>query len=313
MSDWLNLTSGTTSTTNPPQLVAGQRGGDLAELGTLGVPTTTIATPTAQTNPTVFQTTPDQSLTHVFGFSFDGLTFVTGLDTATGLGRNSALGFSVTPLGDLNGDGFDDFAISAPNDAGGGKVFIIYGGSALATQPNNAKTIDLEPTAGNNATTTPTKVVTLSLPGAATGTDVGYSVAGIGNYFNTTTGRDVGIGVPGLTVGSNANAGAVFAISGSYLNTLASGTNIDLSTVGNGTNTSAGIEYTGTSANALTGYSVATAGNFDGQIGSGFPIDDLLIGAPAPPSGARPTSSTRTRPSCPTRCWAPRSRWPAWA
>ena len=284
--DWLTLTGGTTSTTSA-ELTGGQRGGDLGELGTLGVATTTNTPATAQTNPTVFQPVPAQTTTHVYGFNFDGLTLVTGLDTATGLGRNSALGYSVTPLGDLNKDGFDDFAISAPNDAGGGKVFIIYGGTALATQAVTSKTLDLEPTAGTNPTTTPTKVVTLSMPGAATGTDVGYSVAGIGNYFNTTNGRDVAIGVPGLAVSGNAQAGAVFAISGTYLNSLATGTNVDLSTVGTTANTSAGIEYTGTSAGALTGFSVATAGNFDGQVGSGSPIDDLLIGAPGAAFGGQ--------------------------
>ena len=223
----------------------------------------------------------------VYGFNFDGLTLVTGLDTATGLGRNSALGYSVTPLGDINRDGIDDFAISAPNDAGGGKVFVVYGGRALAAQPTNAKTIDLEPTAGTTSAVTPTKVVSFSIPNAATGTDVGYSVAGIGNYFNTTTGRDLAIGVPGLTVGGNVNAGAAFTVSGSYINSLAAGANVDLTTIGNGTNLTAGIEYTGVNAGDLTGFSVATAGNFDGQNGSFSAIDDLLIGAPGAAFGGQ--------------------------
>ncbi len=280
VANYLTLANGTTNgTTN--SLTGGKRAGDLGELGTTGVglQSGTIA-PTAQTNPTVAQPQPPADSTHVYGFNYDGLTLVTGLDALTGLGRNSALGFSVSPLGDLNGDGFDDFAISAPNDSGGGKVFIVFGGTALATQPTTGKTVDLEPTVGINNTATPTKVITLSIPNGATGTDVGYSVSGIGNYFNTSTGRDLAIGVPGLSVGANANAGAVFALSGTYLSSLASGTNVDLTTVGNGTNTLAGIEYTGAGSGYETGTSVSTAGSFDNMAGAGRLRDDLLIGAP---------------------------------
>ena len=288
IADYLTLANGVLSTTGGG-LTSGNRGSDLGELGTTGVAALAgIANPTAQDNPTVTQAPlPLAASTYTYGFNFDGLTFVTGLDSTTGLGRSSGLGFSVSALGDLNGDGYDDFAISAPNDSGGGKVFIIYGGAALATQSVTSKTIDLEPVAGTTTTTAPTKVVSLSLLAGTTGNDVGYSVAGIGNYFNTTTGRDVAIGAPGLTVGGNVNAGAVFTVSGTYLNTLATGTNVDLTTIGNGSNTTGGIEYTGVSAGALTGTSVATAGNFDGQVGSGKPIDDLLIGAPGAGTGGQ--------------------------
>ena len=273
--DFKTLANGTTNGTTTT-LTAGQRAADLGELGTIG-----IAPLTAQTNPTVAQPQPPTTATHVYGFNYDGLTLVTGLDTATGLGRNSALGFSVTPLGDLNGDGFDDFAISAPNDAGGGKVFVIFGGSALATQSVANKTVDLEPVAGTNNIATPTKVVTLSIPNGTAGTNVGFSVSGIGNYFNTSLGRDLAIGVPNLTVGGNVNAGAVFAISGSYLTSLAAGANVDLSMIGTTANTLGGIEYTGVGPGYLTGTSVSTAGSFDNVTGANSRLrDDLLIGAP---------------------------------
>ncbi len=194
-------------------LTPGFRAGDLGQLGTLG--TNNLG----QINPTVTQPTNG---TVTYGFNFDGLTFVTGLDTTTGLGRNSALGFSVAALGDINGDGYDDFAIGAPNDAGGGKAFIIYGGAALASQSVANKTIDLEPTAGTNSTTAPTKVISFSLPttNSSATNEVGYGVGALGNYFNYNTSvKDVVIGVPGF----NNNTGAAFALSGSYINALASG------------------------------------------------------------------------------------------
>jgi hypothetical protein len=282
VSSYLTLANGVAGTNG--ELTSGDRAGDLGELGTLGVAAQSGTTaPIDQTNPTVAQPQPPQDSTHVYGFNFDGLTFVTGLDSTTGLGRNSGLGFSVTALGDLNSDGYDDFALSAPNDAGGGKVFVIYGGPALATQAVTSKTVDLEPTAGTDSTTTPTKVVSFNLAAGTTGDDVGYSVAGIGNYFgNGSSTHDLAIGVPGLTVGGLADAGAVFTVSGTYINSLATGTNIALDTqVAVTSNTTGGIEYTGFSAGQEVGFSVSTAGNFDGATGTnGSAIDDLLIGAP---------------------------------
>ncbi len=38
---------------------------------------------------------------------------------------------SVAGAGDLNGDGVDDFVVGAPNDAGGGRVSVYFGGSAV--------------------------------------------------------------------------------------------------------------------------------------------------------------------------------------
>ncbi len=257
----VNSTTVTAFLTN---LTAATRAGDLGTLGQL-----------LQVNPTVAQ--PTTGVT-TFGFNFDGLTLVTGLDATTGLGRNSALGFSVAALGDVNGDGLDDFAISAPNDAGGGRVFVIYGNRALATQATTAKTLDLEPTAGTTITTAPTTVLSFSLGTGVTGTtDVGYSVGSIGNYFQDGS-IGLAIGAPGYTT-----TGAAFAIEGSFLNSLASGTNTDLATVAAAGGR--GIEYTGINAGELLGTSVGTAGSFDGALATGVPLDDLLLGAPGVAGG----------------------------
>ena len=260
--NFIGLTNGVASATTPG-LTAGQRAADLSQLGTLGA-TGSVG----QLNPTVIQPTTG---TQIAGFNYDGLTFVTGSNRASGLG------FSVSALGDVNGDGIDDFAITAPNDTGGGRVFVIYGGTNLANQNTASKTIDLEPTAGVTTSTAPTKVVSFSVLGGTTGTQVGYSVAGLGNYFNTTPGRDIGIGVPGL----NGNTGAAYAISGAYVNSVATGTNVDLATVGV-QGGRIGITYTGIKANDRTGASVSTAGSFDGAASNiaNQRLDDFLIGAP---------------------------------
>lgn len=289
-----NGVSGGATTSNA--LISGKRAGDLGELGTIGVPAQTdIANPIAQTNPTVFQPQPASAATHVYGFNFDGLTLVTGLNSTTGLGTDDGLGYSVTPLGDINGSGFDSFAISAPNDTGGGRVFVIYGGTALANQSIPNKTIDLEPTAGTPTTTFPTKLVSFYDSQATATTEVGYSIAGIGNYFGTNSIKeDLAIGAPGLNVtGVGANTGAVFTVSGNFINQQSSGANINLSTlyapVGSTTssNTVGGIEYIGYVAGQELGYSVSTAGNFDGvNATNGSAFDNLLIGSPGLSGGA---------------------------
>ena len=294
VASYLTLANGVVGTNTNGALASGNRAGDLGELGTLGVGSqTNITNPIAQTNPTVFQPQPVQSTTHVYGFNFDGLTFVTGLNTTTGLGSDTGLGYSITPLGDINNSGYDSFAISAPNDTGGGRVFVIYGGPALATQTVANKTIDLEPTPGTISTTTPTKVVSFHDSLATATSEVGYSIAGIGNYFgNNASTKDLAIGAPGFDAGSGANSGAVFTVSGNYINAQSTGANIDLSTLYSGSNSTSanatgGIEYTGFAAGQELGFSVSTAGNFDGTTGTNSsPIDDLLIGAPGLSGGS---------------------------
>ena len=86
--------------------------------------------------------------------------------------------------------------------------------------------------------------------------------------------------MPGL----NSNIGAAYAIQGTYINSLATGTSVNLSSIGTNAISSAGIVYPGFIAAGRVGASLATAGSFDGlTAGSGFgnkPLDDFLIGAP---------------------------------
>ena len=195
-------------------------------------------------------------------------------------------------LGDINGDGRDDFAIGAPNEAGGGAVYVIYGSAALTNVPIASKTINLDTAAGlgvlNGAGSKVVTIIGSGLvagqgAGGSQGLQVGYAVGGLGNYLNPgtpglteTVGADIGIGVPGL----NNNSGAAFAISGTRLSNIASGTTVNLQTLV--FTNKYGIEYTGTGANNRTGASISSGGNFDGAVTpvARHPVDDLLIGAP---------------------------------
>ena len=260
--------------TGVASLTAALRGGDLATLG---------ATGGNQVNPTVTQgTTPTP------GFQFDGLKFVTGIDATTGAGRQSQLGASVTPLGDINGDGFADFMVGAPSDTGGGREFLIYGGSQLTSQTN--KTIDLEPTAGVVTTAAPTKVLSFyNSTGATVPNQVGASAAGVRNFFaNSGQGlnnaTDLAIGDPLAVNAAGVRTGSVYVLAGTRVNALAAGTSVDLATVG--TTGGIGVTFQGVNQDDQTGYSLAASGALDLTAATTAGGPNLLIGAPGTVGGS---------------------------
>jgi FG-GAP repeat len=252
------------SLSNLPLTQANQRAGDLGQLGTFGE----LTNPAYQVNPTVTQ--PAAPTVPFVGYNYNGLTFTTGSTP------NSGLGYSIAALGDIDGSGYNSFAIGAPNAAGGGKVYVIYGSTALANlvQANTAtnKVIDLDSTA---LATAGVKEVILEDSTVGASGQFGYSVAGLGNYFNygPTAVKDIAIGAPG----ANNNNGNVYAISGLSLQGVASGATVDLANIT--TTSKIGIEYQGTNR---TGASVGTGLDFDHFFtpSGSFEVDDLLIGAP---------------------------------
>ena len=249
--DWLTL--------NPTQRV-----GDLGQLGN---------TANAQQNP----------ITGSAGFPFDGLTLLTSQQ-----GIGAQLGASVTPLGDINGDGFADFMIGAPggrdasfNNPGTGRAYLIYGGPQLRTVPS--KTLDLDNPNQNSGVNFLT-FVSSTQPSAHIGAAVAGGGQGVGSDVITNGLPDLAIGAPNASLGGQSNNGAVYLIDGAAVQGARTAT-IDLTAVGQQGGT-AGVVFSGAGSGDQIGAAIAFPGNVDGSLNVNLSVDDLLIGAPAASGGS---------------------------
>ncbi len=164
-------------------------------------------------------------------------------------------GFAVSDAGDMNGDGFDDLAVTARNANGAGrshsgKTYVIFGAAALLA------TIDLGASGG--------AAVTISGADAIDG--LGSAVANAGDV-NGDGFDDLLIGATGGDGPGNARprSGETYLIFGGATLPAA----IDLATLG-----TAGIIIYGVDGGDESGLSVSGAGDVNGD---GF--DDMLIGA----------------------------------
>ena len=177
-----------------------------------------------------------------------------------GIDAGDFSGLRLADAGDVNGDGFDDFVVGAyraqdaNGDQNGGEAYVVFGGSFSASPLRSLATLD-----GADG---------FRLDGTQSPDSLGSAVAGVGDV-NGDGFADVLVGAPFR----NDRAGCAYVVFGRPSGYPPS---IDVTTL-DGTNgfTVPGLPDVPT---ALTGYSVAAAGDLNGD-----GIDDFAVAAPEVP------------------------------
>ena len=194
----------------------------------------------------------------------DGVLALSLLDgmngfTLNGIDAFDNAGMSISPAGDVNGDGYDDLIIGAwladPNGDSSGETYVVYGG---ASAPGTAGELDLSSLDGTEG---------FSLSGIDPNDGSGFSVSSAGDV-NGDGYDDLLIGA-GFADPNGDSSGETYVV---YGGARAPGTDgvLALSTLDGGN----GFILNGIDASDYSGRAVSSAGDVNGD---GY--DDLIIGA----------------------------------
>jgi len=113
----------------------------------------------------------------------------------------SAFGFSMAPRGDFNGDGVDDFIVSAPSfNARVGRAVVIYG----------------RPGFGDLGVPDVTRGLEIGGDASLNRTQFGLAMVGLGHFYAVTTGTTMVVSAPGLgnATSTSDNQGRLYAFHG---------------------------------------------------------------------------------------------------
>ena len=173
-----------------------------------------------------------------------------------GVAEEEGVGAAVAFAGDLNGDGFGDIIVGAPNAAAGSKIdagraYVIFGRAAFAPQLSLA---DLDGTNG------------VTVDGIAAESYAGHAVGAAGDV-NGDGYDDAFIATYGASRAAAAEAGAVYVLLGRAIFAA----QLDLGDISG----AAGFRVEGQSAGDHAGWAAAGGGDVNGD-----GRDDMLIGAP---------------------------------
>ena len=195
-----------------------------------------------------------------------GAVFLSSLNgtngfTINGEAENDQSGLSVERLGDVNGDGVDDFIIGAPrhnanSNYNSGAAYVVFG---KPSGQSFAATLNLSALDGTNG---------FSIDSASSNDRAGYSVSSAGDV-NGDGVNDILIGARYADSAGQGSRGAAYVVFGKPSG-QSFGAEVDLSAL-NGTN---GFRLDGSENYAQAGRSVSGAGDINGD---GF--DDLIVGA----------------------------------
>ena len=171
--------------------------------------------------------------------------------TFYGINGQGYLGRHLASAGDVDGDGLDDIMFSSVESAGFAGVVYLFLGSSLTTP-------------GEVDISTADVIFEGEIGGGSLNADqLGSAMATAGDVDGDGL-DDILLGAPSATVNAISNAGKVYLILGSSLDS--SGT-FDVST--------SDVIFTGEGTYANSGSAVSSAGDIDGD-----GLDDILIGAP---------------------------------